>query len=159
MMSADGDERPSNQSIIVSGESGAGKTFSSSLMLGYLSRLSRCRAAMSVAMSVEDKVERVSPILEAFGNAKTQRNDNSSRFGKFLKIKYRQGRIVGAEMKHYLLEKSRVTHHPRRAPPPRAPQVQRSPRVGGRGRPRLVELLATMPQCRDVTMSRCHVPP
>ena len=52
----------------------------------------------------------VSPFLEAFGNAKTLMNDNSSRFGKFVKIKFDDGRIIGAEMEHYLLEKARLVN-------------------------------------------------
>jgi myosin-5 len=58
--------------------------------------------------NIEDKVLRCNPFLEAFGNAKTNRNDNSSRFGKFLRLEFYNGRIIGASMKHYLLEKSRI---------------------------------------------------
>jgi myosin heavy subunit len=59
-------------------------------------------------VKIERKVLACNPFLEAFGNAKTVRNDNSSRFGKFLKIEYLGGRIMGARMRHYLLEKARV---------------------------------------------------
>jgi myosin heavy subunit len=59
-------------------------------------------------LKIEKKVLDCNPFLEAFGNAKTVRNDNSSRFGKFLKIEYDGGRIIGARMRHYLLEKARV---------------------------------------------------
>eukprot|EP00941_MAST-03F_sp_MAST-3F-sp1_P001945 g1945.t1 len=111
-----------SQSIIVSGESGAGKTYTCSLVLKYLGRLSeKCTREMRRSVtpfmsgknvkSVEERIKAVEPILEAFGNAKTLRNDNSSRFGKFLKIYYSKGRILGGEMESYLLEKSRVTDH------------------------------------------------
>ena len=62
---------------------------------------------LSGVENIEEKVLRFNTFLEAFGNAKTNRNDNSSRFGKFLKLEFFNGRIVGASMKHYLLEKSR----------------------------------------------------
>jgi myosin heavy subunit len=65
-------------------------------------------SASSERIKIEKKVLDCNPFLEAFGNAKTVRNDNSSRFGKFLKIEYDGGRIIGARMRHYLLEKARV---------------------------------------------------
>ena len=109
-----------NQSLIVSGESGAGKTEACKRVMTYLTAISRARSdeltdrkgvsrRASVGVeNVEEKVLRCNPFLEAFGNAKTNRNDNSSRFGKFLRLEYIEGRIVGANMKHYLLEKSRI---------------------------------------------------
>jgi len=100
-----GDKR--NQSVIVSGESGAGKTEACKKVMTFLAESSSNGVDLSKG-SVEDKVMRCNPFLEAFGNAKTVRNDNSSRFGKFIKIEYAKEKIVGASMCHYLLEKSRV---------------------------------------------------
>jgi len=115
---------PLRQSCIVSGESGAGKTYCCGRIMKFLNALSKQRVAQvgastmtqsgagdagnSQRQSISDLVEDVSPFLEAFGNAKTKRNDNSSRFGKFMEILFDDGRIVGARIKHYLLEKSRT---------------------------------------------------
>ncbi|KAM9734447.1 unconventional myosin-Vb [Menidia menidia] len=97
------DER--NQSLIVSGESGAGKTVSAKYAMRYFATVG---GAASDA-NVEEKVLASSPIMEAMGNAKTTRNDNSSRFGKYIQIGFsRNYRIIGASMRTYLLEKSRV---------------------------------------------------
>eukprot|EP00939_MAST-03C_sp_MAST-3C-sp1_P002816 g2816.t1 len=122
-----GDGKPDNRSCVVSGESGAGKTYMCSMLMKYLAKLStwrtlaktsgergeengtnRLRHRKSVSSGVTALVGGVSPFLEAFGNAKTNMNDNSSRFGKFTKIFMKDGNIVGAEMDHYLLEKSRI---------------------------------------------------
>lgn len=108
-----------NQSLIVSGESGAGKTEGCKCVMRYLASISeryvkmvrrRSSAARvnEATVKIEKQVLDCNPFLEAFGNAKTVRNDNSSRFGKFLKIQYDGGRIMGADMEHYLLEKARV---------------------------------------------------
>uniref|UniRef100_A0A8C0UZU7 Myosin VC n=1 Tax=Cyanistes caeruleus TaxID=156563 RepID=A0A8C0UZU7_CYACU len=94
-----------NQSIIVSGESGAGKTVSARYTMRYFATVSKS----SGNAHVEDKVLASNPITEAVGNAKTTRNDNSSRFGKYTEISFDRGyQIIGANMRTYLLEKSRV---------------------------------------------------
>ena len=91
-----------NQTILVSGESGAGKTYSTRCIIKYLTCLSKNKS------TIENMVVQSNPILEAFGNAKTSRNDNSSRFGKFIKIQTRNRGIVGCNIETYLLEKIRV---------------------------------------------------
>ncbi|XP_072004305.1 unconventional myosin-Va isoform X4 [Engystomops pustulosus] len=97
------DER--NQSIIVSGESGAGKTVSAKYAMRYFATVSGSESEANV----EEKVLASNPIMEAIGNAKTTRNDNSSRFGKYIEIGFdKRYRIIGAHMRTYLLEKSRV---------------------------------------------------
>ncbi|XP_073223061.1 myosin-11 isoform X2 [Cicer arietinum] len=99
-------EEKSN-SILVSGESGAGKTETTKTLMLYLAYLGGHTA--SEGRTVEQQVLESNPVLEAFGNAKTVRNDNSSRFGKFVEIQFDKiGRISGAAIRTYLLEKSRV---------------------------------------------------
>ncbi|XP_007194952.2 unconventional myosin-Vc isoform X3 [Balaenoptera acutorostrata] len=94
-----------NQSIIVSGESGAGKTVSARYAMRYFATVSKS----STNAHVQDKVLASNPITEAVGNAKTTRNDNSSRFGKYTEISFdERNQIIGANMRTYLLEKSRV---------------------------------------------------
>ncbi|CAN6803988.1 unnamed protein product [Brassica oleracea] len=99
-----------SQSILVSGESGAGKTETAKTLMKYLAKMGgRAVKDHSARRSVEDQVLESNPVLEAFGNAKTVRNNNSSRFGKFVEIQFDQrGRISGAAIKTYLLERSRV---------------------------------------------------
>ncbi|KAL6635354.1 hypothetical protein ACP70R_028025 [Stipagrostis hirtigluma subsp. patula] len=96
-----------SQSILVSGESGAGKTESTKMIMRYLAYMGG--KAQSEGRTVEKQVLQSNPVLEAFGNAKTVRNNNSSRFGKFVEIQFDQrGRISGAAVRTYLLERSRV---------------------------------------------------
>ncbi|XP_075632393.1 unconventional myosin-Vb [Balearica regulorum gibbericeps] len=94
-----------NQSLIISGESGAGKTVSAKYAMRYFTTVGGCLGDSSM----EEKVLASSPVMEAFGNARTTRNDNSSRFGKYIKIGFSQACVTGATIKTYLLEKSRVT--------------------------------------------------
>ncbi|KAF7702988.1 unconventional myosin-Vb isoform X2 [Silurus meridionalis] len=94
-----------NQSIIISGESGSGKTVSAKFTMRYFAVV----GGAARQTSVEEKVLASNPIMEAIGNAKTTRNDNSSRFGKYIEIGFgSKGDIIGAHMRTYLLEKSRV---------------------------------------------------
>ncbi|XP_030742377.1 unconventional myosin-XV [Echinops telfairi] len=90
-----------NQCIIISGESGSGKTEATKLILRYL-------AAMNQRRGIPQQILEATPLLESFGNAKTVRNDNSSRFGKFMEIFLEGGVISGAITSQYLLEKSRI---------------------------------------------------
>ncbi|EXC31921.1 Myosin-J heavy chain [Morus notabilis] len=96
-----------SNSVLVSGESGAGKTETTKMLMRYLAFLGGHSAAEG--RTVEQQVLESNPVLEAFGNAKTSRNNNSSRFGKFVEIQFdKLGRISGAAVRTYLLERSRV---------------------------------------------------
>ncbi|XP_013418100.1 myosin-IIIb isoform X2 [Lingula anatina] len=93
-----------DQCCVVSGESGAGKTESTKLMVKHIIQL--CKNCGS---NLHERIVEVNPLLEAFGNARTTVNNNSSRFGKFIELFFtRDGRVVGAQIDDYLLEKSRV---------------------------------------------------
>ncbi|XP_019056780.1 PREDICTED: myosin-16 isoform X2 [Tarenaya hassleriana] len=96
-----------NKSILVSGESGSGKTETTKMLMRYLAYLGGHAAAEG--RTVEKQVLESNPVLEAFGNAKTVKNNNSSRFGKFVEIQFDDlGQISGAAIRTYLLERSRV---------------------------------------------------
>jgi myosin V len=93
-----------NQSILVSGESGAGKTETVKILMGHIAHISGRHN-----LTIIDKVLKANPLLESFGNAKTSRNDNSSRFGKFTRLQFdKYATLAGSRCVTYLLEKSRV---------------------------------------------------
>ena len=96
-----------NQSILVSGESGAGKTETTKILMNHLATI-----AGGLNNETINRIVEVTPLLESFGNAKTVRNDNSSRFGKFTQLQFNAKRtLVGAKCQTYLLEKTRVVGH------------------------------------------------
>ncbi|KAF2768695.1 hypothetical protein EJ03DRAFT_113460 [Teratosphaeria nubilosa] len=109
-----------NQTIVVSGESGAGKTVSAKYIMRYFAtreppeQPGARRIGRSDAMSeTEEQILATNPIMEAFGNAKTTRNDNSSRFGKYIEIMFNKSTdIIGARIRTYLLERSRLVFQP-----------------------------------------------
>lgn len=93
-----------NQTILISGESGAGKTYTARSIMKYLTKINNNQS------TIEQKLIQSNPILEAFGNAKTLRNSNSSRFGKFIKIQFDKHLMSGCKIDSYLLEKIRVVN-------------------------------------------------
>src|ERR1700753_3267221 len=106
-----------NQTIVVSGESGAGKTVSAKYIMRYFATREapdKSSAKKGDAMSeTERQILATNPIMEAFGNAKTTRNDNSSRFGKYIEIMFNKAfDIIGARIRTYLLERSRLVFQP-----------------------------------------------
>ncbi|XP_044161130.1 myosin-4-like [Bufo gargarizans] len=106
-----------NQSILITGESGAGKTVNTKRVIQYFATIAavgdsakKKEQSNSLKGTLEDQIIQANPLLEAFGNAKTVRNDNSSRFGKFIRIHFgTTGKLSSADIETYLLEKSRVT--------------------------------------------------
>ena len=94
-----------NQCVIISGESGAGKTVAAKFIMDYISKIS---GGGDRANHVKNVVKFSNPLLEAFGNAKTVRNNNSSRFGKYVEILFNAGQPTGGKISNFLLEKSRV---------------------------------------------------
>uniref|UniRef100_A0A3B4D8U5 Myosin heavy chain 7 n=1 Tax=Pygocentrus nattereri TaxID=42514 RepID=A0A3B4D8U5_PYGNA len=102
-----------NQSILITGESGAGKTVNTKRVIQYFASIAAGgfkRETTDKKGTLEDQIIQCNPALEAFGNAKTIRNDNSSRFGKFIRIHFgATGKLASADIETYLLEKSRVT--------------------------------------------------
>uniref|UniRef100_A0A3B4EEQ8 Myosin heavy chain 7 n=1 Tax=Pygocentrus nattereri TaxID=42514 RepID=A0A3B4EEQ8_PYGNA len=103
-----------NQSVLITGESGAGKTVNTKRVIQYFASIAATSGKKDLAMekkgTLEDQIIQCNPALEAFGNAKTIRNDNSSRFGKFIRIHFGvSGKLASADIETYLLEKSRVT--------------------------------------------------
>jgi myosin-5 len=116
-------EDDKNQTIVVSGESGAGKTVSAKYIMRYFASVEEITNSDSVLGSknaahiemseTEQQILATNPIMEAFGNAKTTRNDNSSRFGKYLEILFNdKTAIIGARIRTYLLERSRLVFQP-----------------------------------------------
>ncbi|XP_045083106.1 unconventional myosin-IXAb isoform X5 [Coregonus clupeaformis] len=100
-------QRRRNQCIVISGESGSGKTQSTNFLIHHLTALSQ----KGFASGVEQIILGAGPVLEAFGNAKTAHNNNSSRFGKFIQVNYEEsGTVRGAYVEKYLLEKSRLVY-------------------------------------------------
>lgn len=109
-----------NQTIVVSGESGAGKTVSAKYIMRYFATREspeqpgkRAKGRIDAMSETEEQILATNPIMEAFGNAKTTRNDNSSRFGKYIEIMFdRKTEIIGAKIRTYLLERSRLVFQP-----------------------------------------------
>ncbi|XP_067229324.1 myosin heavy chain, fast skeletal muscle-like [Chanodichthys erythropterus] len=104
-----------NQSILITGESGAGKTVNTKRVIQYFATIAVSGQKKvepgKMQGSLEDQIIAANPLLEAYGNAKTVRNDNSSRFGKFIRIHFATtGKLASADIETYLLEKSRVTY-------------------------------------------------
>merc|ERR1719158_1308490 len=99
-----------NQSMLITGESGAGKTENTKKVISYLAQVAASGKKTGKKVSLEDQIVATNPILESYGNAKTSRNDNSSRFGKFIRIHFNgAGKLCGCDIEAYLLEKSRIT--------------------------------------------------
>jgi len=99
-----------NQAMLITGESGAGKTENTKKVISYLALVASSSKKSDKKVSLEDQIVATNPVLESYGNAKTSRNDNSSRFGKFIRIHFNpSGKLAGCDIVSYLLEKSRIT--------------------------------------------------
>ena len=99
-----------NQAMLITGESGAGKTENTKKVITYLAIVASSAKKSEKKVTLEDQIVATNPILESYGNAKTSRNDNSSRFGKFIRIHFNvSGKLAGCDIVSYLLEKSRIT--------------------------------------------------
>merc|ERR1719150_1852691 len=99
-----------DQAMLITGESGAGKTENTKKVISYLATVAASGKKSGKKVSLEDQIVATNPILESYGNAKTSRNDNSSRFGKFIRIHFNAaGKLAGCDIESYLLEKSRIT--------------------------------------------------
>merc|ERR1712213_171142 len=99
-----------DQSMLITGESGAGKTENTKKVISYLAMVASSGKKSGKKVSLEDQIVATNPILESYGNAKTSRDDNSSRFGKFIRIHFNAaGKLAGCDIESYLLEKSRIT--------------------------------------------------
>merc|ERR1712018_1129726 len=99
-----------NQAMLITGESGAGKTENTKKVITYLAMVATSSKKAGKKVSLEDQIVATNPIMESYGNAKTSRNDNSSRFGKFIRIHFTSsGKLCGCDIESYLLEKSRIT--------------------------------------------------
>merc|ERR1711953_1253028 len=99
-----------DQSMLITGESGAGKTENTKKVISYLAMVASSGKKSDKKVSLEDQIVATNPILESYGNAKTSRNDNSSRFGKFIRIHFTtSGKLAGCDIESYLLDKSRIT--------------------------------------------------
>eukprot|EP00911_Craspedida_sp_UC1_P001538 UC1_evm1s1160 len=105
-----GPQGRSDQVCVISGESGAGKTESAKLFMKHVIHLSTSKSGASGMRGLEEKIIQLNPLLESWGNAQTMMNDNSSRFGKFVELRFNNDTCIveGALMTEYLLEKSRV---------------------------------------------------
>ncbi|KNC48060.1 uncharacterized protein AMSG_04291 [Thecamonas trahens ATCC 50062] len=104
-------EERQNQSMLITGESGAGKTVNTKKVIQYLAAIAGRMSSDGKRGELEEQLIQANPILESFGNAKTIRNDNSSRFGKFIEIQFTStGLIAGGVIDVYLLEKSRIVY-------------------------------------------------
>merc|ERR1719228_3167813 len=105
--------------MLITGESGAGKTENTKKVIQYIAKVAGVEKdkndtpppANALTGSLDEQIVSANPLLEAFGNAKTTRNNNSSRFGKFIRCHFNQtGKLAGADIESYLLEKNRVIH-------------------------------------------------